>query len=234
MIELIKALIKARAEFPSIQKDKINPHFKVSYASLDSVLDAVTPVLCKHGLAIVQVMEKGSILKTHLFHESGEFLTSEYELPDIQDSQKKGAALTYARRYTVCALLSITADEDDDANSAKDDKTAQKTYNSRQSVNSRQLSIGNAIKQIRELLGVEKAWVINWLSSYQVPSIKELESAEQLIKDMCIDWAISQGVDEFQALDSYTENVKSPDLTSVQKWQQVLRGEFPKVLTEVA
>jgi hypothetical protein len=227
MIELIKALIKARAEFPSIQKDKINPHFKVSYASLDSVLDAVTPVLCKHGLAIVQVMEKGSILKTHLFHESGEFLTSEYELPDIQDSQKKGAALTYARRYTVCALLSITADEDDDANSAKDDKT----YNSRQSVNSRQLSIGNAIKQIRELLGVEKAWVINWLSSYQVPSIKELESAEQLIKDMCIDWAISQGVDEFQALDSYTENVKSPDLTSVQKWQQVLRGEFPKVLT---
>jgi hypothetical protein len=230
MIELIKALIKARAEFPSIQKDKINPHFKVSYASLDSVLDAVTPVLCKHGLAIVQVMEKGSILKTHLFHESGEFLTSEYELPDIQDSQKKGAALTYARRYTVCALLSITADEDDDANSAKDEKT----YNSRQSVNSRQLSIGNAIKQIRELLGVEKAWVINWLSSYQVPSIKELESAEQLIKDMCIDWAISQGVDEFQALDSYTENVKSGDLTSVQKWQQVLRGEFPKVLTEVA
>jgi hypothetical protein len=165
-----------------------------------------------------------------LFHESGEFLTSEYELPDIQDSQKKGAALTYARRYTVCALLSITADEDDDANSAKDEKT----YNSRQSVNSRQLSIGNAIKQIRELLGVEKAWVINWLSSYQVPSIKELESAEQLIKDMCIDWAISQGVDEFQALDSYTENVKSGDLTSVQKWQQVLRGEFPKVLTEVA
>ena len=76
MINLIQALIKARAEFPSIQKDKVNPHFKVSYASLDSVLDAVTPALCKHGLAIVQLMEKGNILKTHLFHESGEFLTS--------------------------------------------------------------------------------------------------------------------------------------------------------------
>jgi hypothetical protein len=218
MINLIQALIKARAEFPPIQKDKINPHFKVPYASLDSVLDAVTPVLCKHGLAIVQLMEKGNILKTHLFHESGEVLTSEYELPDIQESQKKGAALTYARRYSVCALLSITADEDDDANNAKDDKTAQKTYNSRQSV----LSIGDAIKQIREFLKVEKAWVINWLSSHQVPSINELKSAEQLIKDMCIDWAISQGVDEFHALDSYTENVKSPDLTSVQKWQQTL------------
>jgi hypothetical protein len=226
MIELIKALIKARAEFPPILKDKNNPHFKVSYASLDSVLDAVTPVLCKHGLVIVQVMEKGGILKTQLFHESGEVLTSEYELPDIQDSQKKGAALTYARRYSVCALLSITADEDDDANSAsaKDDKPAQKTNsNSRQSV----LSIGDNIKQIREFLKVDKNWVIAWLSSHQIPSINELKNADQLIKDMCIDWATGQGIDEFHALESYTDNVKKADLASIQKWQQVLFRGIP-------
>jgi hypothetical protein len=212
MIELIKALIKARAEFPPIEKDKTNPHFKMSYASLDSVLDAVTPHLCKNGLAIVQIMEKGGILKTQLFHESGEVLTSEYELPDIQDSQKKGAALTYARRYSVCALLSITADEDDDANSTKDDKPVSKTN---------ALAIGDTIKQVREFLKVDKSWVLAWLSSHQVPSINELKNADQLIKDMCIDWAISQGADEFSALESYT-NVERTDLTSVQKWQQVL------------
>jgi hypothetical protein len=216
MIELIKALIKARAEFPSIQKDKINPHFKVSYASLDSVLDAVTPVLCKHGLAIVQVMEKGSILKTHLFHESGEFLTSEYELPDIQDSQKKGAALTYARRYTVCALLSITADEDDDANSAKDEKT----YNSKTKPSNNNNSPNNVVvdlvRQIREFLGVDKQYVIDWLAKNNT-TIANLKNPEQLIKDMCVDWAVSQGVHEIHALDSYTENVKSGDLTLVQK-----------------
>jgi hypothetical protein len=39
---------------------------------------------------------------------------------------------------------------------------------------------------------------------------------------MCIDWATGQGIDEFDALDSYTENVKSGDLASIQKWQQVL------------
>jgi hypothetical protein len=217
MIELIKALIKARAEFPPILKDKNNPHFKVSYASLDSVLDAVTPVLCKHGLAIVQVMEKGNILKTQLFHESGEVIVSEYELPDIQDSQKKGAALTYARRYSVCALLSITADEDDDANSVST-KDGPKNGKSKSTPND---SIGDTIRQIREFLKVDKQYVIDWLAKHQI-QISNLKNPDVLIKDMCIDWATGQGVDEFHALDSYTENVKSGDLASIQKWQQVL------------
>lgn len=220
MINLIQALIKARAEFPSIQKDKVNPHFKVSYASLDSVLDAVTPALCKHGLAIVQLMEKGNILKTHLFHESGEVLTSEYELPDIQDSQKKGAALTYARRYSVCALLSITADEDDDGNSnaAKDEQKNNKT---KPSSNNNTPNIGDLIRQIREFLGVDKQYVIDWLTRNNT-TIANLKNPDQLIKDMCIDWAITQGVDDFYALECYADNVKSPNLASIQKWKQSL------------
>jgi hypothetical protein len=220
MIELIKALIKARDEFPSIQKDKINPHFKVSYASLDSVLDAVTPVLCKHGLAIVQLMEKGNILKTHLFHESGEFLTSEYELFDIQDSQKKGAALTYARRYSVCALLSITADEDDDGNATKNEQknnSKTKPSNNNNSPN----NVGDLVRQVREFLGVDRQYVLDWLAKNNT-TIANLKKPDQLIKDTCIDWAITQGVDEFYALESYVENVKSPNLTSVQKWKQTL------------
>ena len=220
MINLIQALIKARAEFPSIQKDKVNPHFKVSYASLDSVLDAVTPVLCKHGLAIVQLMEKGNILKTHLFHESGEVLTSEYELPDIQDNQKKGAALTYARRYSVCALLSITADEDDDGNATKDEqKNNNKTKPSNN--NNSPNNVIDLIRQVREFLGVDKQYVVDWLAKNNT-MIADLKNPDQLMKDMCIDRAIAQGVDEFYALESYAENVKSPNLTSVQKWKQTL------------
>jgi hypothetical protein len=223
MINLIQALIKARAEFPSIQKDKVNPHFKVSYASLDSVLDAVTPALCKHGLAIVQLMEKGNILKTHLFHESGEVLTSEYELPDIQENQKKGAALTYARRYSVCALLSITADEDDDGNATKDEQknnSKTKPSNNNNSLN----NVIDLIRQVREFLGVDKQYVIDWLAKNNT-TIADLKNPDQLMKDMCIDRVIAQGVDEFYALESYVENVKSPNLTSIQKWKQTL-GDF--------
>lgn len=35
MQELIKALIKAKAEFNPIQKDGTNPHYKRKYATLD-------------------------------------------------------------------------------------------------------------------------------------------------------------------------------------------------------
>ncbi|MFM6079803.1 MAG: ERF family protein [Dolichospermum sp.] len=222
MIELIKALVKARGEFPPIEKDKVNPHFKMAYASLDSVLDAVTPVLCKHGLAIVHVMEKGNILKTHLFHESGEFLTSEYEIPDIQDSQKRGAAITYGRRYSICALLSITADEDDDGNTAISlEKPKARTQQQTQSTN----SIVDLIREIREFLKVDKNWVIAWLQKKNT-NISSLKRADEIIKDMAIDWAIVQGIDEFYALETYTENVKTIDSVSIQKWQQTLfKGE---------
>ncbi|MHC5862491.1 ERF family protein, partial [Nostoc sp.] len=121
MQELIKALIKAKAEFNPIQKDGTNPHYKRKYATLDAVLDAVTPALGKHGLVIIQtteIFEGKTVLRTHIFHESGENITSTYPLPEIADSQKFGAALTYARRYAVCAILSVTADEDNDAEGA--------------------------------------------------------------------------------------------------------------------
>jgi hypothetical protein len=132
MQELIKALIKAKAEFDPIQKDGTNPHYKRKYATLDAVLDAVTPALGKHGLVIIQtteIFEGKTVLRTHIFHESGESIASTYPLPEISDSQKLSAALTYARRYAVCAILSVTADEDDDAESAGTPKKAEQVQN---------------------------------------------------------------------------------------------------------
>ncbi|BDI20643.1 hypothetical protein ANSO36C_64450 (plasmid) [Nostoc cf. commune SO-36] len=79
MQELIKALIKAKAEFNPIQKDGTNPHYKRKYATLDAVLDAVTPALGKHGLVIIQtteIFEGKTVLRTHVFHESGESIIS--------------------------------------------------------------------------------------------------------------------------------------------------------------
>jgi hypothetical protein len=44
-------------------------------------------------------------------------VTSEMQLPSIQDPQKIGSAITYYRRYTLQSLLSLKA-EDDDGNLA--------------------------------------------------------------------------------------------------------------------
>lgn len=220
MIELIKALIKAKAEFQPVEKDKLNPHFKTRYASLDSVLDAVTPALCKHGLVIVQPLQSGRILNTHLYHESGEVLTSTFELPDISDIQKIGSCLTYARRYSVCALLGITADEDNDGNTGKG---GDKPASNPKSVNQSALSIGDNIKQIREFLKVDKEWVVNWLKAKELKSIADLENPSQLINNMAIYWAAVQGIASDVAAQSYSENVKFPDLISIQKWTTIIK-----------
>jgi hypothetical protein len=121
----LAALTNAKREFTEIRKDKSGPRGK--YASLDSVLGATTPALLKNGLVVVQNIQhvphdSGSVsvwLETRIFHESGEELpvVSQYPLTTQSDPQKFGAALTYARRYSYCALLGVTADEDDDANS---------------------------------------------------------------------------------------------------------------------
>lgn len=115
---VIKALAKARPSFQVIHKDSYNPFTKGRYASLDAVLNAVTTALTENGLQIVQTIQDRTLI-TRLYHESGEFLESVYPLPETNDAQKLGAAITYGRRYTICPLLSLVADEDDDGESVK-------------------------------------------------------------------------------------------------------------------
>ena len=117
MSALIKALIQAKLDFKPIPKDKVNPHFKSKYSTLDAILAAVEPALHANGLCIVQRID-GILLSTELWHESGEKIESQYPLPEVSDPQKFGSAITYARRYAVTALLSVTADEDEDGNAA--------------------------------------------------------------------------------------------------------------------
>jgi ERF superfamily len=120
---LIKALCAARAEFAQIKKEKTNPHFKSKYADLDAVIAATQPALSKNGLAIISmpmIASEASCLITRLYHVSGESIECSYSIPQGLKPQEIGSALTYARRYTLCALLNVTAEDDDDANSAGD------------------------------------------------------------------------------------------------------------------
>lgn len=118
---LVAAIIKSQSEFPSVPKNKINPFLKNKYADLGDILTAVTPVLCRNGLALIhrtEIVDGKLCLKTSLIHESGESVDSVYPLIDSTDPQKIGAAITYARRYSVCSILGIVADDDDDGNAA--------------------------------------------------------------------------------------------------------------------
>jgi hypothetical protein len=126
---LAAALVQAQAEIKSIHKDRENSHFRNKYATLDAIVETVRPILAKHGLAVVQgatmphTSEGGTLVAfavgTRLVHQSGEWMESYALMPLAKlDPQGAGAALTYGRRYSLSALLSLATDDDDDGESA--------------------------------------------------------------------------------------------------------------------
>lgn len=118
---LSKALAAAQGEMRNATLNRVNPHFKNRYADLAAIRDAVVPTLAKHGIAVVQATatdEQGFRLVTRLTHESGQWLEGSYPLAIQQNAQAMGSQLTYARRYALSAITGISADEDDDAESA--------------------------------------------------------------------------------------------------------------------
>jgi hypothetical protein len=125
--ELIKALTKAQGNFGKAVFDKVNPHFKSKYASLDSVHDAIKEPLALHGLAISHLLSyrEGTLLmETTLFHVSGEWMACEMPIVGGTTPQQLGSILSYYRRYSICCLLAIPSGEDDDGEEAERPKQA--------------------------------------------------------------------------------------------------------------
>ena len=120
--DLAVALVKAQGELKNPSFDSQNPHFKNKYASLATVRDTVTPVLAKHGLAVVQLLgrgEGGITCETVLLHTTGQWLSEALYMPSAkQDAQGFGSAITYARRYALMAICGVVGDEDDDGQAA--------------------------------------------------------------------------------------------------------------------
>lgn len=123
IVNLAKALVTFNTEVKIIEKDAKNPHFKNDYATLDTIINEVRPLLAKHGLVIMQFPGGDGehyTLRTMLIHESGEWIESEplTMKPVKNDPQGIGSCTTYARRYSLSAMLSLNTGEDDDGNHA--------------------------------------------------------------------------------------------------------------------
>lgn len=119
--EISAALAKAQGQMEGAAKGKINPAFKSKYADLASVLEACREPLSINGLAVVQLTQKtpeGLVLITKLVHSSGQWFSGEYPINPVKnDPQGFGSSTTYARRYSLMAMVGI-APEDDDGEAA--------------------------------------------------------------------------------------------------------------------
>lgn len=127
------ALAKAQAELTNPEKTMsalIRSPFPreedrtFRYASLASGLDIVRKTLSKQEVATIQTTRvepaTGLIhLTTLLAHSSGEWISSDWPVCTSKDTEaaphRMGAALTYARRYALFALVGIAGEDDLDA-----------------------------------------------------------------------------------------------------------------------
>ncbi len=118
---LAAALAKAQAAMKNAVKDSTNLFFKSKYADLAGVTDACRAELSANGLSVMQFPEvvEGRVLLTYvLAHSSGEWISGMLEVTPVKtDPQSLGSAITYARRYSLAALVGV-ATEDDDGNAA--------------------------------------------------------------------------------------------------------------------
>jgi hypothetical protein len=126
------ALARAQAELTNPEKTLVatirspfpreeNRTFR--YASLASGLDIVRKTLSQQEIAAIQTTRveasTGQIrLTTLLAHSSGEWISSDWPVcatKDVEAPHRMGAALTYARRYALFALVGIAGEDDLDA-----------------------------------------------------------------------------------------------------------------------
>ncbi len=128
---LVASLIAAQKAMPTgISPDGKNPHFHSKYVTLAALTAAVIPNLNKHGLALTMSVENGAEpakMVARLSHPEGQM---EFHVPlgcpDMNNPQKVGSAITYARRQLLGMISGVAPDEDDDGNKAAEKPPASK------------------------------------------------------------------------------------------------------------
>lgn len=126
------AMAAAQAEMVPVARDAKNAHTKSTYARIEAIAKAITPIRSKHGFSSsfgTKPSEKeGEIYVTcQLAHNGGHSKYEEIPVPlDLTGAkgttnknpiQALGSSLTYGRRYLTLLMFDI-ATEDDDGNAA--------------------------------------------------------------------------------------------------------------------
>lgn len=111
-LTIYEALANVQKEMPVIGRNKQGFNYK--YADLEKIWEVARPIIEKHGFTVFHYGDENKVV-TVAHHTSGADLKSIVTISQV-DPQKKGAEVTYYRRYNLCMLFNIiVADEDKDA-----------------------------------------------------------------------------------------------------------------------
>ena len=117
MKEIYTALIKAQAQFSTVEKNTaVNAgKFNFKFANYSAICEAIKKPLSDNNLAFMHVTGVGldvnsERLTTSVIHESGEQISTSQPVPVIPDAQQ----------YQLSALLGLASDEDVEAPAISD------------------------------------------------------------------------------------------------------------------
>lgn len=158
-------------EIPIIAKSK-RAH-NTSYAPLEDIVKITQPILSKYGFSVSFSTSQNGLesvtVQCTLMHRDGHSTKTELMLPtksvsnSMNAMQAIGAAITYAKRYTISGILNIATGDDDNNGFTTNAKTAKPTISDDQ--------LEKALKAISE----EKYTLEKLFNTYEL-------TTEQLVK----------------------------------------------------
>lgn len=170
-MNLKEKLVAFKKEFKGLEKKRYNEYTKSYYASLEDVVKAIMPTLEKLKFDYMQMIlfdpqNKTQVLKTTVFDLEGDDILESYldlnSMINKNTPHQIGAAITYARRYSLCTSLGIVESDDDDGNVGTLEKEKAKTKEQENEMEELILRSGSDIDKINAY--IKKTWNVKDVS----------------------------------------------------------------------
>jgi hypothetical protein len=121
----MKRILEIIGAIDPMVKTKENPFFKSKYFDINNLIEVLRPIFLAKKLVIMQPLINinglPAIETSFRDTETGEVVYSSiFPLPNINEPQKMGAAITYYRRHSLKSMLFL--EEVDDDGSVKEKK----------------------------------------------------------------------------------------------------------------
>ncbi len=115
-MKIYSQLAQFQQSLRKVNKD--SKGYGYNYASFDNIVETIAPKLQENELSYMHTFDGLDIICT-LFNLEGEKIESRLTMPQetmkgMNLNQSMGSSITYARRYTLTAILGLVTDEDTD------------------------------------------------------------------------------------------------------------------------
>jgi hypothetical protein len=266
--KIIPALNEFQKLNLKVAKDVDNDFFRSKYADLASILDVVQKPLADNGLVVVQAPMQDHKLCTTLYHTSGQFMQSVMDCVPTQvllakktqdndaifgiNPQQNGSAITYARRYMLCAMLSLNVGgDDDDGNAASNNQQQSKPADSKQAAKKSETKPASKaslpgteserVEQYRAKIVAEPVSTMDQLQKFESAVLKNLQlqsitpdSASHLMRDLIIHASKSMPKDTLaQTLGAKALDMRTKKVLMEADYTEIVTA-FEKALNEPA